>query len=354
MMHYEVHVMVGRLRSGFGLGLFLLAAFGGISACGGSSTSPGAILPARPPNSNTLALERKLIKHVVIITQENRSFDNMFQGYPNADSSSVGTIHTGQVIPLQQVSLAQGYNIAHKGKDFFTAYNKGKLDSFDLVAAGNVGNAHGYILVPPNPEYAYVPPVENKPYWLMAANNALADRMFQSNIDASFVAHQYLIRANASGAVDNPQGVPWGCDAPAGNTVSTLLANQKYGPPISPCFDAPTLADELEAKGRTWAYYAPQVVQESQPGFDYGSVWSAYGAISHIRHSSRWGTNVRWPETAILTDVPKGVLADVTWVTPKLMNSDHPSCFTTNGPSWVADIVNTIGQSKFWPDTRSS
>jgi phospholipase C len=343
--------------------MLALAAATGLAACSGGTVSSSSIVPggSRGGDPSQLAMEKKLIKHIVLIVQENRSFDNMFNGYPGADSAQFGTIHTGQSIPLQQVSIAEGYNISHTGKAFFTAWNKGKLDSFDLEAAGNVGNAHGYILVPPNPQYAYVPPEENKPYWLMAASNSLADRMFQSNIDASFVAHQYLIRGWASSTVDNPQGVPWGCDAPAGqDQVATLLANQKYGPLVSACFDATTLGDELNAANKTWHYYAPQVLQANQPGFNYGAVWSAYGAINHIRHDPRqwcYGSpavcrlNIRWPETDILKDVPRGELADVTWITPKLENSDHPSCFTTNGPSWVAAIVNAIGQSKFWKDT---
>jgi phospholipase C len=341
--------MVSRLKWLFGGTLALLATAG----CGGtpSSVMPASV-PVTQPGNSPLAMEKKLIKHIVIIIQENRSFDNMFNGYPGANTAQYGTIHTGQVIPLQQVSIAAGYNISHKGKDFFTSYDKGKLDGFDLVAAGNVGNAHGYVLVPPDPEYAYVPPSENRAYWQTASQYVLSDNTFQSNIDASFVAHQYLIRANADSAVDNPPGIPWGCDAAPGSVVSTLLGNQKYGPGISPCFNGTTVADELDTKGLSWKFYSPEVQKwNTTKPVQYGEVWSAMGAIRHIRYSPHWGTDVHWPETDILTDVPKGYLANVTWITPKLENSDHPSCFTTNGPWWVTDIVNTIGQSKFWNDT---
>jgi phospholipase C len=326
------------------------------AGCGSGATSSG-LPPGRSlgtPNTS-LAKERQLIKHVVLIIEENRSFDNMFNGYPGANTAQVGTINTGQVIPLQQISLAAGFNISHKGKDFFTSYDKGKLDGFNLVTAGNVGNAHGYVIVPPDPEYAYVPPQENKPYWLMASQFSLADEAFQSNIDASFIAHQYLIRGWANSGVDNPTGTPWSCDVPDSiNQISTLLANQKYGPMIPACFDGTTIADELESKGLGWHFYAPQIVYPvlpSGPQPDYGEVWSAYGSIRHIRFSPHWGTDVRWPETRILTEVPAGELESVTWITPKLENSDHPSCFTTNGPSWVSSIVNTIGKSKFWDST---
>lgn len=324
----------------------------GLAGCSGSSTSASGVLPSGSlPSANQLALMRQKIKHIVVIYQENRTFDNMFNGYPGADTVQQGTIHTGQVVPLQQVSLAVGYNIGHKGKDFFTAVDKGKMDGFDLVAAGNVGSAHGYVLVPPNPEYAIVPPAENKPYWIMASQYALSDRTFASNIDSSFVSHQYLIRGQANSAVDNPGGVPWGCDTPGGALVPTLLANQKYGPGISPCFDGPTIGDELDAKGLSWNYYAPQVLQQGAPGYNFGGVWSAYGAIKHMRYSSHWGTNVHWPETDILKAIPAGNLASLTYITPKLQNSDHPSCFTLNGPSWVSAIVNAIGNSQFWNST---
>ena len=47
------------------------------------------------------------IEHVVYIVQENRSFDNMFQGYPGADTVSSGKNSKGQTIALQPVSLSK-------------------------------------------------------------------------------------------------------------------------------------------------------------------------------------------------------------------------------------------------------
>jgi len=115
----------------------------------GASLAAAPSVAAPGSSGDAVAMEKKLIKHIVIIVQENRSFDNMFNGYPGADTSQVGTIHTGQIIPLQQISLKVGFNIAHKGKDFFTSYDKGKLDGFDLVAAGNVGKpSRPFVVVP--------------------------------------------------------------------------------------------------------------------------------------------------------------------------------------------------------------
>ncbi|MEO6990739.1 MAG: alkaline phosphatase family protein [Candidatus Baltobacteraceae bacterium] len=341
-----------------------------LAGCSGSSSITPAGVVSSASQAQQIALAHQKIKHIVIITQENRSFDNLFNGFPGADTVQQGPIHTGQIVKLQPEGIEAGYNISHLGKDFPKAYDKGKLDGFDLAAAGNVGSAHGFILVPPNPQYAFVPPSEVEPDWLLAREGALADRMFQSNIDASFVSHEYLIRANASSAVDNPTGIPWGCDTPAGGTTSTLLPNFVYGPQISPCFEANTLGDEIQAKGLNWHYYAPQVQDLGQPGFDYGAVWSAYGAIRHVRcatpsepvpcttGSPEWGvpilptnSGVHWPNTDLITDAAAGNLASLTWITPNIAWSDHPSCFTDEGPSWVASIVNAIGNGPDWNDT---
>jgi phospholipase C len=49
--------------------------------------------------------------------------------------------------------------------------------------------------------------------------------------------------------------------------------------------------------------------------------------------------------------VAAGKLASFTWITPLCENSDHPLCGGGGGPSWVASIVNAVGESKFWDST---
>jgi phospholipase C len=110
-----------------------------------------------------------------------------------------------------------------------------------------------------------------------------------------------------------------------------------------PCFDYTTLADELDAARITWRYYAPAIGSS-------GDVWSAFDAIKHIRFGSDWN-KVTSPETQILSDVAGGSLAQVTWVVPAKINSDHAGSKSTSGPQWVGDVVNAIGGSKFWNNT---
>jgi phospholipase C len=59
---------------------------------------------------------------------------------------------------------------------------------------------------PRNGQYVYVPPKDSKPHFDMAREWVLADRMFQSQLDESFVAHQYAIAAQAQWSVDLPNG----------------------------------------------------------------------------------------------------------------------------------------------------
>ena len=57
-------------------------------------------------------------------------------------------------------------------------------------------------------------------------------------------------------------------------------------------------------------------------------------------------------DTRILTDIVNGQLQQVSWVIPNGTNSDHAgSTATTGGPSWVASIVNAVGNSSYWADT---
>ena len=53
------------------------------------------------------------ITHVVYIVQENRSFDDMFQGYPGADTVSSGKDSHGKTIALKPVSLKATYDLDH-------------------------------------------------------------------------------------------------------------------------------------------------------------------------------------------------------------------------------------------------
>lgn len=282
------------------------------------------------------------IQHVVVIMQENRSFDNLFHGFPGADTAQSGNDH-GVAVPLQPVSLNNKQDTDHTHPGWWADWDHGAMDGF----ARTPGVKYHY----PDATYAYayVPQSETKPLWALAKQFTLADRMFQSNTGPSFVAHQYMIAGQSAGADENPSdnklSGEWGCDAPPHVTVAMIGPNGTDLPGRYPCFDYQTMADLLDAAGIGWRYYAPEIGHG-------GYAWSAYDAIKHIRFGPDWSRNVISPNTQILTDVQNGTLAPVTWVVPAAPYSDHPSnAANGEGPDWVGNVVNAIGESPFWNST---
>ena len=189
-------------------------------AAGCSSFSHASGNPAVFPPFERLTAGSTPIKHVVIIVQENRSFDNLFQGYPGADTVASGKGSSGQTIALQPMSLAGQYFIDHSLTAMIAACDgtgtlpgtKCRNDGFDKEAV--FGG-------PKYPQYVYVPHADSKPYFDMAHQWVLADHMHQSHLDESFVSHQYIIAAQAQSSVDLPYGF-WGCDGGPSDMVATI------------------------------------------------------------------------------------------------------------------------------------
>ncbi len=332
-----------------------------LNGCGGGGSGSG-----NPPPPGQ-------IKHVVIIFQENRSTDNLFQDQnlinKGADIAQSGTDSHGNTIPLHKVSLEVDYNPDHSHNafnlmcDLNPATGQCKMDGADLVS---VECAPGAKDCPaPDLTFGYVDPTQLQPYFQLAEQYTFADHMFQTNQGPSFPAHQFIISgtsapsasSNLFGA-ENPNntGTPdAGCDSEPSSVVYLIdqTGNEYSNPEVYPCFEHQTITDLLEAKGYKWRYYTP-------PG---PAIWNAPEAIQHICGpnapppngtacvGSDWTNNVILNQKQILTDVANNQLQDVTWVIPDGADSDHAGTSGTTGPSWVASVVNAIGNSPFWKDT---
>jgi phospholipase C len=226
---------------------------------------------------------------------------------------------------------------------------------------------------PAHPPFKYV---DNStgildPYLTLATQYGWANYMFQTNQGPSFPAHQFIFGGtsapsqlddtNGIFAAENmtPLGRAAGCNAEA--TTRVELVSPSAAPPpygvekssIFPCFEHQTMADLVT----DWKYYL------AGPN----SIWAAPNAIEHICLPSGgkctgWGTHVNGNPSNVLTDVGNCKLGDLTWVTPTAANSDHASLNDGGGPSWVASIVNAIGNSTcadtvdrrtltYWQDT---
>jgi phospholipase C len=336
--------------------------------------------PARAANAGLSLTAVSPIQHIVIIFQENRTPDNLFQDPvligKGADIVSSGVNSTGQTIPLDPIDLGtsgsnpDNYDLSHAHDAFVSmcdlnsATGVCKMDGADLIKPGCGGS--GTNCWPTNPQFKSVNPADVQPYFQMAEQYTFADRMFQTNQGPSFPAHQFIISGTSAPSTgsdlfvaENAQGITrpgndTGCTAPVAEYVYQIdpAGNETKLQP--PCTDHNTLLDLMDTANISWRYYTPSA----------GSLWTGPNAIQHICVPQTTGgvstcTGPDWTgsrpkvvldQTQVLTDIANGQLPQVSWVIPDGAESDHALSNDGSGPSWVASIVNSVG-GRTWSNT---
>ena len=333
------------------------------------------------------------IRHVVVVVQENRTPDNLFHElltWPGVnpahyDLASKGVNSGGQVIRLEPIPLGISYDLSHAHAAFLAMYDGGKMDGADKVGCS------GQCLA--NPQFKYVDNSQHTldPYLTLAAGYGWANYMFQTNQGPSYPAHQFIFGGTSARSeaedhegiyvAENPNGLTnsnyaaindTGCLAPLDewnlllypNGTEKRLANNPLG---ALCFSHGTMGSLLEARGLTWKYYAPAVdnPNHSNPG---GFIFVAPNSIREICEPNSsyteclgrsWAQSVDLNPVDVFTDIDSCRLNNVSWIIPTGQNSDHAgNVDATGGPSWVASIVNAIGNDKkceggagYWSDT---
>ncbi len=319
-------------------------------------------------------------EHVIIVFQENRTPDNLFQGLcssPYGTASSCSTKPTGSQRNIQtknwldkhsstgttqpsSIALANAYDLGHNHDSFQKMCdldpNTGKCK---MDGAGDVVCT---LTCATKPQFKYVDNSTGilNPYLDLATQYGWGNYMFQTNQGPSYPAHQFIFGGtSAPSAAEDAEGtfastnvsqpaLPGtaitGCIALAGSTVKLITAEADEKQKIYPCFEHQTLSDLLESVGVTWRYYTPNVI----------NLWTAPNAIQHIcvpdaatggKCTGAGWNNVVSGASKILTDITDCKLAQVSWSIPDGKNSDHASSNTGGGPSWVASIVNAIGNN---------
>jgi phospholipase C len=335
--------------------ILALALSGALSACGGNAGSlPGAggPVPRLGHRSSTP------IQHIVVLIQENRTFNNLFAQFPGTTGSTTGLERVGsksKQIALKQVPLRDKRDLNHLYRSYLTAYDNGKMDGFNKIAG-----RHGFEKKLP---YQYVKQGDVQPYWDLAAQYGIANAMFSTQGSGSFTAHQDLIRGGTEiggdvSLIDDPtSNTAWGCDSPKGTKTSLITTSLVVKPAAGPfpctdsfpygSYDYTTLRDPLDSAGVSWKYYIPKWKRNT-----LSARWSAFDVIAPVRNGSEWTDgHISSPETNIYTDLTSGTLPKMAWVVPDGYNSDHPGYSSDTGPSWVSSVVNAIGQSSYWDST---
>ena len=231
------------------------------------------------------------------------------------------------------------------------------------------------------------------PYMTYAEQYGWANFMYQTNQGPSYPAHQFIFSGtsalttaddkNSTFVAENfgPTGTGYGCLAGAdtkthiispllpgdtlctGGTVydgdsvqeclveNTALNNPPGNPVGSFCSSKPNMGSVLDARKISWKYYAPSA----------GDLWTAPDAIANIcvpKFTSKkdttlecsgaeWAANVdlKLKGADVLNDITNCNLPSVSWIIPNGTWSDHAGGTENWGPSWVASIINEIGQN---------
>jgi len=316
-------------------------------------------------------------QHVIVIVQENRTPDNLFQGLcsaPYGTSDSCSTTPTGSQYDIKTanwldktsstgttqpvtVPLANHYDLNHSHSAFLAMCDLSATGECLMDGAASVTCSE---TCPTRPQYAYVDNSTGtvNPYLALATQYGWANYMFQTNQGPSFPAHQFIFGGtsapstgdDAAGifAAENPFPISGaaGCGSPAGTTIAVIGPggeNSTIYPRIYPCFEHPTMADLFDSAGVSWRYYT------AGPN----SIWTAPNAIQHLCvpnastggacTGSDWNNDVILTPSRVLTDIRSCSLQQVSWVIPTGQNSDHADINNGGGPSWVASIVNAVG-----------
>jgi phospholipase C len=289
------------------------------------------------------------IKRVLYLMQENRSFDHVLGAFPGANGATTGSL-LGEEVPLVRCPQWLPGDLPHNHDAALASINGGRMDNFALP------NFERPDLAEVAAAYAYSQFHESDVpnYWHWAREYVLCDNFFASVPGASYPNHLFFVAGHSSGVYDNPENIrtvpfpgggrwkSWGCDAPEDAFV---LSRGEDGTTSRgrPCFDFPTVGDQLTDADIPWAYYS------SQP-FQSGYIWNAYASFPSIRETDEWTRRVR-PVDRLLDHIEAGALPAVTWATPRYHLSDHPPLSSSHAHNWLTEVVNAVMTSPIWSHT---
>jgi len=284
------------------------------------------------------------IKRVIYVMLENRSFNNLFGGYPGVTASSTG-VKLGEEVPLRRCPEYLPGDLPHDLAAHLNSENKGAQDGF---GGGTWGDPWAYTMFDLRSQ------LPNYRHW--ANEYAISDHFFASAAGPSYPNHFYFVAGQSGGAIDNPENIKsrrgpngetyksWGCDA-IGDDVFVFVKDDLGNlTKHDTCFTFKTVGEQASEIGVDWAYYA---ARWGQPGY----FWNAYNGISDVFHDEAyWRAHVR-PVDRIVRDIEAGRLPPVSWVTPRFQLSDHPPYSSSHAHNWVSDIVEAVMRSDAWEHT---
>ncbi len=309
------------------------------------------------------------IRHVVVIMEENRSFDSYFGTYPGADG-----IPPGVCVPdPQRGRCKRPYHDArlrnaggpHDHRDALLDIGDGQMDGFILRAESGRRvycnkhiNAPSCSLAPSKPDVmGYHDQREIPNYWSYARHFVLQDHLFQSDTSWSLPGHLYMV--SGWSAKCSRRGDPMSCK------TAVQGPGSPPGEPENPTGKAPDYAWTdltylLHAHHVSWRYYvfkglAPdcdrnQMFCKALPqSAKTPGIWNPLPWFDTVKQD-RQGENVA-PFDEFLQAARTGTLSAVSWLTPAESVSDHPPASIRRGQAYVTGVINAVMRSPDWSST---
>jgi phospholipase C len=337
---------------------------GAASACSDSGSAGATAGPGPVSLSGPVRPELGKIQHIVIIMQENRSFDHYFGTFPGAEgipmTNGVPTVCVND--PASGVCVKPFHDAADKnhggphGQSNATAdVNGGRMDGFiEQAEKAQKGCAD-----PNNPACAgaglvdvmsYHDEREIPNYWAYARNFVLHDRMFQANASWSLPQHLFMV-SEWSAQCATPD-VAMSCT----NALQTPLV----GAGVSGSYAWTDITYLLHKAGVSWKYY---VAEGTEPDCDDDaavcppvpqrtttpSIWNPLPLFTTVREDSQL-VNIQTLD-ALEADARTGTLPAVSWVVPNNEVSEHPTALVSTGQDYVTAVINALMQGPEWSST---
>ena len=337
------------------LGLFLVA----VLAAGCSA--PGPVQPASTPSAGGI----QKIKHVVVIMQENRSFDSYFGTFPGADgipmANGVPTVcapdAAGTCIKPYHDSSDKNAGGPHGQTNATADVNGGKMDGFVTQAEGSKGCLSAFdpncSNGKQNDVMGYHDQREIPNYWSYAQTYTLQDRMFEPNASWSLPEHLFMVSEwSANCASSDPNS----CQ----NALQSPGQVAKKGGGKTPIYAWTDLTYLMYKHQVAWKYY---VAEGTQPDCENDAatcsaqpqkvgtpeIWNPLPWFTTVKQDNQLG-NIQTVDH-FYSDAKAGTLPAVSWVVPNGAVSEHPPALVSAGQTYVTNLVNAIMSGPDWSST---
>src|SRR5579863_3163118 len=306
------------------------------------------------------------IKHIVVIMQENRSFDSYFGTYPGADgipmSNGVPTVcapdpTTGQCVkPYHDPALLNGGG-PHGAANATADINGGKMNGFIAQAANgrrgcSVTNNPICSGTNPTDVMGYHDAREIPNYWSYAQHFVLQDHMFEPDASWSLPAHLFMVSAWSANCKSSD---PSSCVNNISGPVNIKKANS-----YSADYAWTDLTYLLYKNKVSWAYYLDQGAQPDceddammctpkAQSVKVPGIWNPLPEFDTVKQDGQLG-NIQ-DISNFSTAAKNGTLPAVSWVVPNSTNSEHPPALVSTGESYVTSLINAAMQGPDWNST---